>query len=221
MSPSGSFLEKYKIWYLEQPKLLRIALLPAFVAILANALQLLSIEQQWKTTGLWFLGILLVVVAYNQLIEADTLEEYRDKADEMELDALFWKKMYGDATFLNKLYSELVLRKSEMWRDATSIAVQEDAEKAKTYIRKENSLGANINCGFNRWMQRFGKNVVPVFRSLVFSAAAHSISWQWHSASLVNRVTGQFPLGNTGVAVHWCFRLFRVAKVDVGRRNRL
>lgn len=48
-------------------------------------------------------------------------------------------------------------------------------------------------CEFNRWMQWFGKNVVPVFRSLVSSAGVHSISGQWHSASLVNRMTGQFP----------------------------
>lgn len=145
MSPSGSFLEKYKIWYLDQPKLLRIVLLPAFVAIIGNALQLLSIDQQWKNYGMLFLGAMLVIVAYNQLIEADTLEEYRDLADEMELEALFWKKMYGDATFLNKLYSELVLRKSEMWREATLIASQKDRAAAIAYVREENSLKANIN----------------------------------------------------------------------------
>ena len=31
-------------------------------------------------------------------------------------------------------------------------------------------------CGFNRWMQRIGEIVPRVFRSLVFSLGAHSIS---------------------------------------------
>lgn len=80
---------------------------------------------------------------------------------------------------------------------------------------------SGVRYRFNRSMQRFGKNVVSVFRSLVFSVGAHSIFGQWHSASLANRGTCQFPLGNTGVAVHLYFHLFRVAKGDGNRRNRL
>jgi hypothetical protein len=33
-----------------------------------------------------------------------------------------------------------------------------------------------LRCGFNRWMQRIGEIVQRVFRSLVFSLGAHSIS---------------------------------------------
>lgn len=145
MSPSGRLLEKYKIWYLHQPKLFRIVLLPALVLVIANALQLLPINQQWKTYGLFLLAVLLFIVAYNQLIEADGLEENKDRADEMDRVARFWKRMYGNATFLNKLYSELVLRKSEMWHEATLIASQKDLDAAIVYIREANSLKANIN----------------------------------------------------------------------------
>lgn len=70
-------------------------------------------------------------------------------------------------------------------------------------------------------MQRFGKNAVPVFRSLVFSVGAHSISGQWHLAWLVIRGTGQFPLGNTGAAAHLHSHSFLVAKDDGGQRSRL
>lgn len=169
MSASGSMLESYKIWYFDQPKLFRIALLPAFVAILANVLQLVQIEQPWKGIGTFVLVVMLLLVAYNQLIEADTLEEYKEKLQEQENEVGFWKKMYGDTSFLNKLYSELVLKKSEMWREATESANGKGLDVARKYVRDANSLKSNIDRiialvykAFERHMDVVEKNDVRV-----------------------------------------------------------
>lgn len=145
MSVSGNFLENYKNWYFDQPKLFRIALLPASVAILANVLQLVQIEQPWKGAGTVVLVLMLLIVAYNQLIEADTLEEYKGKLRDLESDVGVWKKMYGDTSFLNKLYSELVLKKSEMWREASESANLQGVGIARKFVRDANSLKSNID----------------------------------------------------------------------------
>ncbi|WP_428827717.1 hypothetical protein ACLIKD_06915 [Azonexus sp. IMCC34842] len=216
MSPSGGFLEKYKIWYLDLPKLIRIALLPAFVAILANVLQLVSIEQPWKGIGTVILVLMLLVVAYNQLIEADTLEEYKELSNEKEDEIWFWRKMYGDTSFLNKLYSELVLRKSEMWRDATERAAQDGVEVAKKFVRDANSLKANIDRiialvykAFERHMDVVKKEEVRVAYFVPSEDSSRLVLKSWCNGefrsphSITNHVDGFLRGGRTLAVFVW------------------
>ncbi len=60
-----------------------------------------------------------------------------------------------------------------------NINMPDNCNRAMSALRMGNQVSAS-DCGFNRWMQRPGKTVVRVFRSLGFSWDARSIVVQLH-----------------------------------------
>jgi hypothetical protein len=60
---------------------------------------------------------------------------------------------------------------------STPAICPQDASGSKGRLARL-GCSAGFRLGFNRWMQQIGEIVQRVFRSLVFSLGAHSISWQ-------------------------------------------
>lgn len=148
---SGQALHGYKLWYLEQPKVIRVAALPGFIAILGAVLQIFPLADSIKIAGGAFFVLLLALAAYNQLIEADESDDYRERIAELEdesnnwrVESDFWLEKYCSASRLNKGFSELVLLKSKMWLDAIHELEEHGLDFARQFVRKKNALPENI-----------------------------------------------------------------------------
>ncbi len=143
-SNGGKALQGYKVWYLDQPKLIRVAVLPAIVAMVGGGLQIFPISDSVKIVGGLIFLLLLAWAAYNQLIEADELDDSRELAASFEYDSVFWQDKYRSASRLNRLFSELVQHKSEMWLAAMKELEDHGIEKARAFVRKKNALPENV-----------------------------------------------------------------------------
>lgn len=153
MSPAGSFLENYKQLYVSQPKIVRIVVLPTFIAVLGAALQILpNLSDTIKIAGGVFLFFLLGLGSYHQLIEVDLHKELEDEINALkdslmrtEESEAFWAKRVEDFAQLDNIFSELVLYKSKMWLETLHVAHSVSCSAAKDFIRSKNSLQENID----------------------------------------------------------------------------
>lgn len=160
MTSSGSFLEQYKQWYSSLPRIFRVIALPLTIAVLGAVLQVLpGLSDSFKLWGLILLCFLLLIGAYNQFIEMGTQDELELEIENLnsiieskdgtidELEALqdFWDRRIEDFAQLDRIFSELVLFKSEMWMEAITIANNESLEAGKKFIRTQNSIKKNLN----------------------------------------------------------------------------
>jgi len=149
----GSLLERYKQWYLRQSKLVRIVVIPLLIG-----LYVLYFKFSEKLTGFSdyigfiFVASLLIIGAYNQLIDADEEEEKSEIIESLdgEIDFLNSKllreqKLVESLLTLNEMFSETVLEKSKTWTSSIEVKSRQSREEAIAYVKKYNSKKENID----------------------------------------------------------------------------
>lgn len=148
MSQSGKALSNYRQWFLAQPKLVRVAIIPFMLAGITNYFQFFPIEDSHIRWGIVTVVVLLCAwTAYNQFIETSTWEAAKAEADKAREGEKFWQEMTDDSMHLGNLFSELVLKKSEMWLSATDMVSGSSGQPtaARDYVRSQNNLKSNLD----------------------------------------------------------------------------
>lgn len=136
---SGDLLEKYKQWFLKQPKLLQVAILPCFIGVLTILLTV-NLFGGWVNIPFLLVSIaLLAWHSYNNYLLAISIASI----DEIIIKRDWWKNKFIGIAHLNNTLKELVQDKSELYIKTVLIAEDEKAEAIK-HIRSQNAFKTNV-----------------------------------------------------------------------------
>lgn len=213
---SGRILEAYKIWYLRQPKFLRIAVFPLSATLSAIFLSTAAYHSFWFLIPL---GI-LCFGAYNQHIEAISVEETKKELEENKKTAIQWERSFEQLLHLNNVLKELVNDKSEIFLQTINVAQENSKAEAIATIRKQGSYTINLMRIMGALHSIFEKQANiqsnQVFRvsyliPQISSNAKETrlITWAWYNKERVppkssskDFLTDYFKLGGNTVAGH-------------------
>lgn len=141
----SSKLEKYRLWYISQPKSLKIVVIPFFIALNVILLER-DVLKDFGWINIVFLFILSLWQLWHQYLDAREVDSINEIAREKE----HWKKLSGNLVHLNNIFKQLVINKSEMYRRTLLMTEQseqseESQEKAIKFIREANSYKNHLD----------------------------------------------------------------------------
>jgi len=140
-SNAGHALERYKLWYLEQPKFVRIVLFPFPLTILVIIIETLSLN------GVWFIApaMLLFANLYNQYLDVIVSDEAEGKLSSVKRQRDRWTELSSKLMFLNNVLKELVEEKSSQFLKTVETATNHGNEAAYEEIRNSSSFDKSLD----------------------------------------------------------------------------